>query len=72
MPATLPTTLEQVRQSLRAVLPEELRFGLVTTRLIFRTGVDLTAPLAADRNRDPALVARVLAALQDMGYPLSR
>ena len=72
MPGPPPTTLEGLRQSLRATLPDDFRFGMVSARLIFRTGVDLTAPISPAHSNDPALLARVLTALQELGYPLGR
>jgi len=62
-------SLEQVRQTLSAMLNNQILFSLVNTRIILRTGVDLVA-IKAEEDRNPESVAKVLAALKAMGYGL--
>ncbi|MBV9775402.1 MAG: hypothetical protein JO040_15710 [Gemmatimonadetes bacterium] len=63
-------SLEEVRHALHARLGATDVPKLVNTRVFLRTGVNLS-DIRGDQNADPALVARVVGALHDFGYPLS-
>lgn len=60
-------SLKEIETTLRSALGSDALFGLVNTRLVLRTGVDLTEFAAVD-NRDPAKVSVVLEALKALGY----
>ena len=61
------STLDDVLTSLRRQLDTDLSLGPVCTRVMLRTGVNLRSP-RPDQVGDGALLARVLATLQEMGY----
>lgn len=61
--------LEEVRAALLAKLPDEGTLSLLNARIILRTGVNLVTPKASHM-QDPAGVAKVLAALREMGFEL--
>jgi hypothetical protein len=63
-------SLDQIRKTLLAMLNNQILFSLLTTRLILRTGVDLTA-IKPTEDRNPAAVQKVLEALKAMGYTLT-
>jgi hypothetical protein len=62
-------SLDRIRRALTASLPNPSMFGLINTRLILRTGVDLAA-FNSEINTHPETVSMVLGALQEMGYSL--
>ncbi len=63
-------SLDRIRRALTSSLSNPSMFGLINTRLILRTGVDL-AGLHSELNNNPEAVSRVLKALSEMGYSLS-
>jgi hypothetical protein len=64
-----PEDLESVRNSLIAALNHEGKLSMVNARVILRTGVNLLSPKPG-QVRDPGDVAKVLAALREMGFDL--
>jgi hypothetical protein len=66
-----PTSLEQIRTALQSLIQDEAKFCLLNTRLILRTGVNL-ADIKASQASSPAYVAKVLGALDEMGYSLRK
>lgn len=69
MAASEFSRVDEVRAALVEKLGAERRARAVGARVTLRTGVDLSAP-RPDQNVDPAVLARVLRALSDMGYQL--
>jgi hypothetical protein len=70
VPAATLRSLDEVRVALTAKLGGQvLSIGPISTRVLLRTGASIKAP-RPDQNTDPAVVAKVVAALTDMGYPL--
>ena len=70
MPAATLHSLDDVRVALPAKLGAQgLSMGPISTRVLLRTGASLKAP-RADQNSDPVVVAKVIAALIEMGYQL--
>lgn len=67
----MPASLSQVYQDLkvRHFKSSEAGMGPLCTRVTLRTGVSIKTP-RPDQDRDQALVAKVVAALADLGYPL--
>jgi hypothetical protein len=64
-----PNDLDGVRSSLIAALKHEGKLSMVNARVILRTGVNLLAPKPAQL-KDPQDLAKVLAALREMGFDL--
>jgi hypothetical protein len=60
-------SLGEIRKVLSAALANPAMFSLVNTRLILRTGVDLSDIKVAD-DRNPAAIAKVVTALKALGY----
>jgi hypothetical protein len=70
MPVTTVSTITEVFDGLeRQLAGNNLSLGPICTRVMLRTGVNLKDP-RYDQNTDAALVAKVLAALADMGHAL--
>jgi len=63
------TTLDQVGAALLARVGSELSLRPVSTRVLLRTGVNLRAP-RPDQVSDRASIAKVIAVLAEMGFPL--
>lgn len=64
-----PDDLDGVRNSLIATLKHEGKLSMVNARVILRTGVNLLHPKPSQL-RDPSDLAKVLAALREMGFDL--
>lgn len=64
-------SLTEVFTQLRAqhLAANELTVSPVCTRVMLRTGANLRAP-RPEQERDPAVIAKVMACLAEMGYPL--
>jgi len=62
--------LESLAEALRVKLPLQSNFYVVNTRLILQTGVNLKR-IKPEQNQDPALVQRVLEALDRMGVAIA-
>lgn len=60
-------TLEEIRHALCQHAGSEVVFGMINTRLVLRTGVNLRA-IKPEADRDAATVQKVLAALREFGY----
>jgi hypothetical protein len=60
--------LDEVADTLLSTVGQAV-FGPVSSRVLLRTGVSLRKP-RPDQVTDPVAVAKVLAALADMGYRL--
>jgi hypothetical protein len=71
MPASALASLEEVLSRLTAkhFTANDLRLAPVCTRVMLRTGANLRTP-APQQSRDPAVIAKVVACLAEMGYPL--
>lgn len=63
------SSLTDLAGRLERHLANPASFGAVITRVLLRTGVNLREPKPTQVH-DSALVAKVAAALADMGYPL--
>lgn len=64
-------SLEDVLNQLRSrhLGTNDLALAPVCTRVMLRTGANLRAP-RPEQSRDPALIAKVVATLAEMNYPL--
>ena len=60
--------LQEVRDRMIQIVGRPERLGFINARLVLRTGITLTYP---NEQASPADVARVVAALQDMGYAVA-
>jgi hypothetical protein len=70
MPTTTLSTVTEAYEALgRQLGPGSLALGPICTRVMLRTGVNLKDP-RPDQLRDAALVAKIVAALADMGHRL--
>jgi hypothetical protein len=69
--ATAQASLEEILVLLRTkhLAGNELKLAPVCTRVMLRTGVSLKSP-RPEQVHDPALIAKVLGCLSEMGYPL--
>jgi hypothetical protein len=65
------TSLEQVRSALVAKLGSEDRLTLLNVRIILRTGVNLSVIDPRHAN-DPSRISKVLGALREMGFDVSK
>jgi hypothetical protein len=61
--------LHDVRRALLAHVGDDGKFSLVNARLILRTGINLSS-FRHGQEGNPAVVARAVAALADMGFAL--
>jgi hypothetical protein len=68
-PVGAPNDLDGVRDSLIATLQHEGKLSMVNARVILRTGVNLMQPKPSQL-RDPKELAKVLAALREMGFDI--
>jgi hypothetical protein len=63
-------TLDEVREALSSKLgANTASLGPISTRVLMRTGASIKTP-RPDQNTDTALIAKAVAALAEMGYPL--
>ena len=71
MPVATLSSLEEIVSQLSAkhLGGNQLSVAPVCTRIMLRTGVNIRTP-KPEQQRDPAVIAKVLAALNEMGYPL--
>ena len=60
--------LQEVRDRMIQIVGRPEKLGFINARLVLRTGITLTNPNEAVT---PADVARVVAALEDMGYAVA-
>lgn len=67
---TVLNSLEEIRRTLNLALGNEALFSLVNTRVMLKTGVDLSR-FEPTENLEPGRVEKVLSALQAMGYSKS-
>ena len=58
-------SMTEIKNTLRAARGSDALFSMVSTRVMLKTGVDLSK---AEAVRDPNAVPRVLEALAAMGY----
>jgi hypothetical protein len=63
------SSLEQVARVLSRKIDVPAVYNSINTRLIIQIGINLKK-IAPQQNNDPAVVRRVLAALQAMGFTL--
>jgi hypothetical protein len=60
-------TLEGICASLKKKIQNDVMFTTITTRVVLRTGVNLTA-IRPDESMDLSCVTKVRKALSDLGY----
>ncbi len=61
--------LHAIKRALQAKFASDTLFSFLNTRLILRTGVDLTKVTRSVR--DPVAAQKVLTVLKEMGYDLA-
>lgn len=70
MPSVTLASIDDVTaEMLRRLDGNALALGPISTRVALRTGVSLRGP-KPEQLRDPALIAKVMAVLAEMGYQL--
>jgi hypothetical protein len=65
----LVQSLAEIESAFRASIPNEALRGLISTRVLLRTGVNLRM-IDPQKDRNPEVVAHVLNTLADFGYRL--
>jgi hypothetical protein len=71
VPTAPLATIEEILGRLRTkhFARNDLALAPVCTRVMLRTGTNLRSP-KPEQDRDPAAIAKVMACLAEMGYPL--
>jgi len=64
-------SLAEIENAFRATVPDDILRGLINTRVLLRTGVNLRV-IDPDKDRNPEVVEQVLRALADFGYRLEQ
>jgi hypothetical protein len=62
-------SLAEIESAFRTSVPDEALRGLINTRVLLRTGVNLRM-IDPQKDRNPEVVAHVLSTLADFGYRL--
>ncbi len=62
--------MDEVRRALLGLAGDEARFSLLNSRVILRTGLNLS-DIKPTQRHDVVAIAKVMSALKEMGYDLS-